>query len=61
MKTQQPIYVIARDEADRWGRSGKLPRGLVIAVLWSFCFRLTTGKTYEEAFCKEKNGLDYQI
>lgn len=56
-----PISEIARDEADRWTRSGRLNRGLVMAILFAFAHRLTTGKTFEESFCSQSDAVDFQI
>lgn len=56
-----PIAEIARDEADRWTRSGKLSRGLVMAILFAFAHRLTTGKTFEESFFTSSEAIDFQI
>lgn len=47
---QEPIWKVARDEADRWSRA--LPAGLVMAILFCFAHRLTMGETFEETFCK---------
>lgn len=56
----EPIYAIARDEIARWHN---LPRGLVMAILFAFIHRLTTGKTFEESFCQPapEPVTDYQI
>jgi hypothetical protein len=57
MIVAEPIWAIARDEADRWD----IPRGLVIAILFCFIHRLTTGETFEQTFCRESDTIDYQI
>lgn len=53
----EPIWKVARDEADCWD----LPRGLVIAILFCFATRLTTGKTFEELFPPKTLESDYEI
>ena len=56
------ISAIAKDEAWRWTRKQTLPEGLVIAILFCFVHRLTTGKTFEETFCTgDSIATDYQI
>lgn len=64
-RSEDPIYVIARDEITRW--HGLRP-GLVMAILFAFCHRLNTGKTIEESFFggdprarTPRNIPDYQI
>lgn len=59
----QPIDAIMRDEVDRWtaSKDSSMPRAVVIAILFCFKLRLTTGKTFEEYFHDGKPELDYQI
>jgi hypothetical protein len=48
---------IARDEIGRWH---DVPRALVTVILFCFILRVTTGKTYEDAF-ESPAEIDYQI
>ncbi len=57
---------IVRDEVRLWTRKGTLEEGVVLAILWCFVHRLTTGKTFEETFRGKPargpaRGIDYQI
>jgi hypothetical protein len=62
MPIYPPLAAIARDEVWRWTRKGTMPEGIVLAILFCFCHRLTTGKTFEETFCaSEQIETDYQI
>jgi hypothetical protein len=67
VKTKAPIFYppiaeIMKDEVWRWTRKQTLPEGLVIAILFCFVHRLTTGKTFEETFCTgNSRATDYQI
>lgn len=56
------IRSIARDEVCKW--KDIHPPGIVMAILFAFCHRLTTGETIEELLDKcsgKEQELDYQI
>lgn len=59
--TRKHLEEVARLEIREW--NNKLPRGLVIAILFAFIHRFTTGETVEETFFRkpEASALDYQI
>lgn len=61
MSGREPIYKIAREEVSAWTRSGRLSEGLVMAILFTFIHRYTTGRTFEESFGEKESELDYQI
>ena len=52
--TQKKLIKIAKQELEIWDRSKTMPRGLPIAILFSFIHRVTTGETVEETFFREK-------
>lgn len=45
--TTKGMMKVAKAEIDAWS---ELPRGLVLAILFSFIHRVTTGETIEETF-----------
>lgn len=57
------IYQIAKEECDAWCKTGRQSRGTVMAILFSFCHRYTTGETIEELLdrCSSKMEADYEI
>lgn len=64
MSRKKAIYEVARDECDKWTKSGKLSRGVVMAILFAFCHRWTTGESVEELIDRcstPSNQPDYQI
>ena len=59
--TQKQMIAIAKDEIRIWH---KLPYGLVMAILWAFIHRVTTGYTVEESFFSKTDDdapIDFQI
>jgi len=57
--TKKALIKVANQEIDCWH---KLPHGLVLAILFSFIHRVTTGETVEETFfSKTKPVTDYEI
>lgn len=57
--TQKHLIKIAKLEIDEWRN---MPRGLVLAILFCFIHRATTGNTFEETFLKPKQfESDYEI
>lgn len=53
---------IARDELRLWDRSGKIPQGLAMAIIFAYIHRIQTGQTVEEGFFGEPSPvIDFQI
>ena len=60
--TQKQLIKVAREEIAVWDGSKTMPRGLVIAILFAFIHRVTTGNTVEETFFPQKAVVpDYEI
>lgn len=58
--TQKQLFKIAKEELDSWGPG--IPRGLVMAILFCFIHRATTGYSIEETMHKPGPAvLDWQI
>jgi hypothetical protein len=59
--TTKQLTKIAKLEVEAWGYN--LPRGLALAILFSFIHRVTTGETVEETFFQKGNYVepDYEI
>lgn len=57
------LIKIAKLEIDAWSQGKReLPHGLVLAILFAFVHRLTTGETVEETFFTPKEPAeDFQI
>lgn len=59
-KQPQPIdfslEALARDEVRKWHWE---VRPLIVAALFCFCHRLTTGKTFEECFSTKSKPTDW--
>lgn len=55
------LIQVAKQEIKEW--DNQLPRGLVLAILFAFVHRVTTGETVEETFFKAKPTVvtDYEI
>lgn len=59
--SQKEMQRVARLEIQAWN---KVPPGLVMAILFAFVHRLTTGDTVEETFfksAKTQQQPDYEI
>ena len=59
--TQKQMIAVAKDEIRIWN---KLPHGLVLAILWAFIHRISTGYTVEESFFSKEpteQPIDFQI
>ena len=57
--TQKQLIKVAKQEIGAWRG---LPSGLVLAILFAFIHRVTTGNTVEESFFGEpQTDTDYQI
>lgn len=54
---QRDLIKTAKQEVNSW----KLPNGLVMAILFSFIHRVTTGESVEETFFKSQPIQDYEI
>lgn len=54
------LIQVARQEVKAWGH--RLPNGLVMAILFAFVHRVTTGETVEETFLAPKGEVwGYEI
>lgn len=53
------LYRIARLELAAWRPS--VNRGLVMAILWAFIHRITTGESIEETFAEPMPDPEYHI
>lgn len=59
--TRKHLIKVARQEIEEWNPN-KLPPGLVMAILFCFVHRVTTGERVEETFFKPKQTeLNYEI
>lgn len=58
--TRKALIEIAKLEMDCWRN---VPRGLVLAILFAFIHRATTGETVEETFFRKRDQqpVDYEI
>ena len=57
--TRKQLIKVAKLELEEWRG---LPRGIALAILFSFIHRVTTGETVEETFFPEKSPApDYEI
>ena len=54
MRVKNPrydVWKIAREEVNAWNKRGSvMPRGLVMAILYCFALKITTGKSFEQTF-----------
>lgn len=57
--TRKQLIKIARLELEEW--RGNLPPGLVLAILFCFVHRVTTGESFEETFGGPPAQPDYEI
>lgn len=55
----EPIWSVAREEMAKWDRSKTVSRGVVMAILFAFIHRLTTGESLEETYPSAQS--DYEI
>jgi len=55
--TRAQLIQVAKQEIEAW----KLPPGLVLAILFAFVHRATTGETVEETFFGPPTEADYEI
>ena len=59
--TQKAMIKVAKQEFEAWDNP-KMPRGLVMIILFAFIHRVTTGETIEESFLQPKlPNPDYEI
>jgi hypothetical protein len=56
--TRNQLNEVAKDEIWRWK---DLPSGLVMAILFAFIHRVTTGETIEEFMSSCTKPADYEI
>lgn len=58
---RKSMIEVARLEIDAWTKKGHFTKGVILAILWSFIHRYTTGQSIEDMFGGEKPEPEYQI
>lgn len=59
--TKKEMIRVAKLEMQEW-KPGRMPPGIVLAILFCFIHRLSTGETVEETFFKPAAApVDYEI
>jgi hypothetical protein len=61
--TRKHLIKVAKQELAEWDDGPRgLPRGLALAILFTFIHRATTGETVEETFFRKPEPVcDYEI
>ena len=60
--TKKQLIKVAKLEIEEWeGHPKGLPRGLAMAILWAFIYRVTVGEPIEEFFKPAPPVQDYEI
>lgn len=58
--TKKHLIKVAKLEMREWNH--RLPKGLVMVILWAFIHRVTEGETVEETFFRKSEPVpDYEI
>jgi hypothetical protein len=55
--TQRQLTQVAKEEIKEW----ELPPGLVMAILFAYIHRVSTGETFEQTFFPPSQQTDYEI